>query len=91
MEDLHHDLHIRRSGMNCFGDDAVLRRFLRSRKLAAAAGLVIWRDAAGDDHPHPAARPFGEEGRHALKPAFDILKAGVHRSHQDAILEAGKA
>ena len=91
MEDLHHDFHIRRSGVNGFGDDAVLRRFLWRRKLAATAGFMVGRDAAGDDHPHAAARPFREEGGHALKPAFNILEAGVHRSHQNAVLQAGEA
>ena len=28
---------------------------------------------------------------HALEPAFDILKAGVHRSHRDTFLEAREA
>ena len=91
VEDLQHDLHIRVRRMHGFGDDPMLSRFGRCRQFAAAAAFMIGRNAAGDDHPHPAARPLGEECRHAFEAAFDVLKAGVHRSHQDAVFQGGES
>ncbi len=91
MQDLQHDLHVRRSSVHRLGHDPVLRSFGRRGQFRAAAAFGVGRNAASDDHPDTAARPLGKKRRHAFKTALNVFKAGVHRPHQDAILELGKA
>ena len=91
VQDLHADLHIRIGGMNGFGDEAMVGGLLGCRQLGAAAAFMVGHDAAGDDHPHPAAGTLGKIGGLAHETAGNILEPGVHRPHQDAVFQLGKA
>src|SRR3546814_16244501 len=46
--------------------------------------------AAGDDQADITARALGEVRREARKVFLAIFKAGVHRTHQHAVLELGE-
>src|SRR3546814_14673493 len=46
--------------------------------------------AAGDEQADITARALGEVRREARKVFLAIFKAGVHRTHQHAVLELGE-
>ena len=63
-------------------------RFLRGRQLCAAwvrAGLIIWRDTAGDDQRHATTGAFGIERCHPLEAVVGFLEPNVHRTHKHAV------
>ena len=91
VQDLHADLHVGVGGVNGLSDDAVLVGLRRRRQLGATAGLQVRRIAAGDDHAHPTAGAGGEELSLALETVCGLLQSGVHRAHQDAVLQLGEA
>jgi hypothetical protein len=92
MQDLHADLAA--VLVHGVGDDAVFGGFrlvVEDRCALHHDAVGIRREAAGDDEADAALRPRRVEGRHASVAVADVLQAGMHRSHQDAVLQRGEA
>ncbi len=77
--------------MHGLGHNAVLRCFLRGLQLGAKATLLVGRDAAGNDHAHPAPGAFGKINGHALESVFRLLQSGVHGAHDGPVPDGGEA
>jgi hypothetical protein len=73
------------------GDHPVRGSLLGGLQLGPDAALAVGREAAGDDHAHAAAGAFGEEGGHPLEAVLGFFQAGVHRAHQDPVLQCREA
>jgi hypothetical protein len=91
VQDLHADLHARIGRVHRVGDQPVLIGLFGRGQLGAKAGLLVGRNAPGDDHPHPAAHPLRIVGRQPLEAPFGLLQPGVHRAHEHPVLEAREA
>jgi hypothetical protein len=91
VQDLHADLHLGVGRMHCLRDEFVLFRLSRRGQLAADAAFGVGRDAAGDDHAHAPARAFRVIRRHAREAVRCLFQPGVHRAHQDAVLQRREA
>ncbi len=90
VQDLHGDLAAR--FMHPLGDDAVVVHVLLADHHRRAMGhgtFAVRPDAAGDHQAHIAPRPCRIELRHAV-PVAGFLQPGVHRAHQQPVLQRGK-
>jgi hypothetical protein len=91
VQDLQADLHVGVGRVHGGGDLPVLLGLGRRGQLAADAGLFVGGDAASDDHAHAAARAFGVVRGHAFEAVGCFFQPGVHRAHQDAVLQPREA
>ena len=91
VQDLQADLHLGVGGVHGLRDQPVGFGLLRRGQLAADAAFVVGRDAAGDDHADAAARPLGKVFGHAREAVRCFFQPGVHRAHQDAVLQLREA
>ncbi|MCY1527669.1 hypothetical protein D9M68_627410 [compost metagenome] len=92
VEDLHADLAVRL--VHRAGDDLVLLGLFRGGQLGRAgihAAFDVRADAAGDHQADAATGALGEVGGHALEAIGLLFQAGVHRTHQGAVLQGGEA
>jgi hypothetical protein len=62
-----------------------------SRRAGHHHAVLVGCDAAGHDQPDAATRALGIEGGEAGEALRRFFEAGVHRAHQDAILQRRKA
>ena len=92
VQDLQRDLAA--FGVYGVGDQPVPRQLPWKRKLRRL-GLEppdeVGRNAPGDDEADAAARTLRVERGHAREAIGRFLEPGVHRAHQDAILEGSEA
>ena len=92
MQDLQADLAARL--MHRLGDHAmVIGLFSRGQlcRPAVNAAFFIGSDAAGHHQADAAPGPLGKIHRHAFEAARLFLQTGVHRAHQRAVAQGGKA
>ena len=76
------------------GDQLVAAHLAAVRELGAKRrypARPVGRDAPGDNQPHPAAGTLSKIGRHPFKAVFLLFQAGMHRPHEDAVFQHGKA
>jgi hypothetical protein len=92
MQDLHGDLATR--PMDRIGDLPVLPG-LRFVFQHGGAGhdhaVLVGGNAAGDDQTHAATRPLGVERGKAGETLWRFFEAGVHRTHQNTVLQRREA
>ena len=91
MQDLHGDLAI--GCMDPLGHHAVIVDILLCVETAGPiehATLAVRRNASSDHQPDTAARPLGIEFCNTV-PIAPLFQIGVHRSHQQAVLQSGEA
>ncbi|MND32647.1 hypothetical protein D3C80_232250 [compost metagenome] len=92
MQDLQADLAT--SGVHRLGDDAVLVGLFLGAELCRTGihpAFIIGRNAASDHQANATAGALGKVCSHALEAAGALFKASVHRAHQGAIAQGGKA
>jgi len=68
-----------------------LRLVFEHRRAGHHHPVLIGRDAAGHDQPDAPTRALGIEGGETGKALRGFFEAGMHRAHQDAILQRRKA
>ena len=81
-------------GVHSLGHDHMFLGLFSRTQLGRPAvhpALVVGRNTAGDHQADAPFGPLGKIGGHALKPARLLFKAGVHRAHQRAVTQSGKA
>jgi hypothetical protein len=92
VQDLHGDLAARL--VHGVGDLAVLfglRLVFEHGRTGHHDAVLVGGDAAGDDQADAATRALGIEGGEAGETLWRFFEAGVHRTHQDAILQRREA
>ena len=92
VQDLHGDLA---AGLvHRIGHDLVLSGLFFSGQTCAArirTTVVIGGNTAGDHQGHATASALGIESGHTLEAILGFFQTHVHRTHQDAVLQRGKA
>ena len=92
MQDLHRDFSAFR--VYCGGDGLVrIGLRLRGHFCAATVGPadIVWGNTASNDQTHTAASALCIKCRHARETVFRLFQAHVHRTHDHAIAQLGKA
>ena len=92
MQDLHGDLASRL--VDRVGDLPVvlgLRFVFQHGRTGHNHAVLIGGNAARDDQTHAATRPLGVEGGKAGETLWRFFEAGVHRTHQDTVLQRREA
>src|ERR1700722_10885221 len=80
--------------MHCLRDDPVRVRLFERRQLAATlegATRLVRGEATGDNETHVTSGTLREVGGEARKVSWIVFEAGVHRTHQHAVLQCREA
>ena len=87
VKDLHDDLHVSVGSMHRLRNLSMHRDICRIDQFGSESGSGMRTDPAGDDHANAALRTLCKIGREAIAGIRQILKPGMHRAHQDPVLD----